>query len=319
MSRYKRTIMVIDDERDIVSILSKYLSDKGYLVHSLTGGMAAAAEAAKIVPDLILLDVKMPGKDGYQVKAELNENQLTANIPVIFLSSSISTHDKVTGLKLRADDYVTKPFDILELLARIDTALTRRKHYEDISMKDELTGLPNVNFFKKELSIAFKMAKRYGRIFSVGFIDINHFKEINDTYGHQAGDAVLKEAARRMGLTLRSPDVLTRYGGDEFCMIMREASVEKAQIALTRLKKGFEGSLFSVLNGNEEFPLSISVGMATYSSSLSSEDQLMALADENMYRNKNRAAAGHKSAAQNNSKPLAQRASAAESTVNGCG
>lgn len=286
--------MIIDDETDIVSILSKYLSDNGYLVHMITNAMTASAEAARVLPDLIILDVKMPGKDGYCVKAELNENQLTVSIPVIFLSSSVSTQDKITGLRLRADDYVTKPFDIRELLARIDTALNRRQHYEDISMKDELTGLPNVHFFKRELSIAFKMAKRYERTFSVGFIDINRFKEINDTYGHLTGDVVLKEAAKRMGLTLRSPDVLTRYGGDEFCMIMREASEEKAQIALSRLKNGFEAGLFQTLNGDKEFPLSISVGAATYSRDLLNEDQLLALADESMYRSKMRTAAGRK-------------------------
>ncbi len=279
--------MVIDDEKDIVSILNKYLSDEGYLVHSVYDANIAAAEAAKVIPDLIVLDVRMPGKDGYEVKAELNRNPITANIPVIFLSSSVSTLDKITGLRLRADDYVTKPFDVLELLARIETALNRRKCYEEISMKDELTGLPNANFFKKELAIAFNMAKRYRRVFTVGFIDINRFKKINDDFGHLTGDCVLREIAKRMGVTLRKPDVLTRYGGDEFCMIIQEASEEQAAIALNRLKHRVEGNLFEGHNGDKPFPVSISVGMVTYSDQFSNVEELMALADENMYRNKN--------------------------------
>jgi len=292
LSHNKRTILVIDDEKDIISILSKYLSDEGYLVHTLTGGNKAAQAAARIVPDLIVLDVKMPGKDGYRVKAELNQNQVTANIPVIFLSSSVSTLDKITGLRLRADDYVTKPFDILELLARIDAALNRHEHYEEISMKDELTGLPNANFFKKELAIAFNMAQRYKRIFTVGFIDIDRFKEINDTFGHLTGDCVLREVAKRMELALRSPDVLTRYGGDEFCMIMREATEEKARVALNRLKTGVEENLFQGRNGDGKFPVSVSVGMVTYNNNFTSVEEMIALADENMYRSKNENAAG---------------------------
>ncbi|MBN1688549.1 MAG: diguanylate cyclase [Candidatus Omnitrophica bacterium] len=286
LSLHKGTIMVVDDEKDIVSIMIKYLSDEGYLVYAVSEGDSAAGEAAKIVPDLIILDVKMPVKDGYQVKTELNQNPLTANIPVIFLSSSVSTLDKITGLRLRADDYVTKPFDVLELIARIDTALSRRKHYEKISMKDELTGLPNSYHFKKELGIAFNMAQRYGRIFTVGFIDINRFKEINDNFGHLTGDCVLREVAKRMEMTLRNPDVLARYGGDEFCIIMREASPEQAQVVLNRLKTRVEGNPFAGLDGDREFLVSISVGMVTYNDKFSSAEELIGLADRNMYRDK---------------------------------
>ncbi|HLD49951.1 MAG TPA: diguanylate cyclase [bacterium] len=287
MSPNQKTILVVDDERDLAFILSKFLSDEGYLVHIVCDGDAAAAEAAKVIPDLIVLDVKMPGKDGYQVKAELNQNPVTANIPVIFVSANVSTLDKIKGLRLRADDYMTKPFEILELLARIDAALDRRKYYEEISMRDELTGLPNAHFFKKELAIAFSMAKRYGRIFTVGFIDVDRFKEINDTFGHQTGDRVLREVAKRMGLALRNPDILTRYGGDEFCVIIREATGEKAQVALNRFKNGVEENLFQGLNGDGKFPVSVSIGMVTYSDSFSSVEELMAMADANMYRNKN--------------------------------
>ena len=282
----KRTIMVIDDEKDIISILNKYLTDEGYLVRIVCDARSAVAEATKIVPDLILLDVKMPGMDGYQVKTELNKNHVTANIPVIFLSSSVSTMDKITGLRLRADDYVTKPFDILELLARIDAALNRRKRYEEISMKDDLTGLPNANFLKRELAVTFKMAKRYGRIFTVGFIDINDFKKVNDNFGHLTGNTVLQEVAKRMELAVRKPDVLTRYGGDEFCIIMREATGDMAEVALKRLKSCVEGSLFRGRTGDENFPVFLSIGMVTYNDSYANEDELMERADENMYRNK---------------------------------
>jgi len=118
-------ILVIDDERDMVAILKKYLTDAGYQV-SLPGNvMESAAEAARILPDLILMDVKMPFKDGYQIKAELNQNEKTADIPVIFLSSSVSDLDRKKGAALKADCYVTKPLDIKDLLAKVSAALKR--------------------------------------------------------------------------------------------------------------------------------------------------------------------------------------------------
>ena len=155
-----------------------------------------------------------------------------------------------------------------------------------ISMEDELTGLPNARFFKKELENAFTMAKRYGHVFTVGFIDIDRFKSINDKFGHLTGNDVLREAAKRMESALRKPDLLTRYGGDEFCMIVREADHDRAAVALDRLKKRVEGNLYEGHENKETFPVSISVGMVTCDDKITSLDELMELADKSMYRSK---------------------------------
>lgn len=284
----KDTVLVVDDEPDIVAVLRKRFSDAGYSVCSAYGGTEAIAKAKEMEPDLIVLDIMMPGTDGIEVKKQLNQDETTAHIPVIFLTAKISTADKVEGLRLRADDYVTKPFDLEELLARVDAALSRRKRYETLSMMDALTGCPNADYFKKELAIAFNLAKRYHRKFSVEVVDIDDFKKINDTFGHQAGDDILRAVAERMKHVLRKSDVLTRYGGDEFALILREDDQEQAAIALRRLKNEVEGKIFTVGNEKENIPVSLSIGGVTYADGFSNEAELFELADRNMYQDKRR-------------------------------
>ena len=124
---------------------------------------------------------------------------------------------------------------------------------------------------------------------------LNRFKEINDNFGHLTGDYVLRETAQRMGLVLRKPDLQVRYGGDEFCMIMHEATQEQAEVAISRLKLKVEGTLFEGLNGDGKIPVSISVGTVTYNDNFTNVEELMALADKNMYKNKNTSAPDKKS------------------------
>ncbi len=282
----KPRILLVDDEPSIVKMLAARLQANGYDIVSAEDGLKGLEVVKKERPDLIILDVVMPQLNGMQMKSELNKGEITASIPVIFLSAKASTENKVEGLRLWADDYVTKPFDAEELLARVDSVLSRRKYYEEVSMKDALTGLPNANFFRKQLAITFDMARRYGRIFSLGFIDIDHFKEINDTFGHVAGDSVLREIGKRMQSVMRKSDIFARYGGDEFGIILQEATEEQSNIALARLKNVVEEKPYTRPDGGEKILISISAGLATYDSNFSSELKLFESADKNMYQDK---------------------------------
>lgn len=270
-----KTILVVDDEPDILMVTSKRLEVSGYEVMTARNYAEALDSARKKTPDLILLDVMMPGIDGFEVKERFNKDASLADIPVIFLTAREAMQDKMKGFKLGIDDYITKPYDPRELLARVDSALKRREHYVEISMTDGLTGLYNIHFFKKQIKEFFAIAKRYKQVFSLALIDVDGLKKTNDTCGHIAGDRVLKNLSAAAKKVLREADIITRYGGDEFAVILPNVNESQAKTAMERLKSEI---------GSETF--SISVGIAEYKDSFKSEDELFALADAMMYDDK---------------------------------
>ncbi len=283
-----KKILVADDEADILWFLTKKLTRAGYNVHTISDSTYVIPAVREVLPDLILLDILMPGIDGMELKRKLNNNPDTISIPVIFVTAKNMVSDKVEGLSLGIDDYITKPFNSQELLARIDSALKRRQVYEDIFMSDGITGLPNVHFFKKQIRVFFHMAKRYRNIFSLAVIDINDFKMINDAFGHQAGDFVLRKVAEVMRGCLRKADIITRYGGDEFAVILLGTDLMGARLAMDKVSRNIERQKFSYGKSGCQIPVSVSVGIAVYSNKMDSEAQLFELADTNMYKNKRR-------------------------------
>ncbi|MCM8775410.1 MAG: diguanylate cyclase [Candidatus Omnitrophica bacterium] len=282
----KGIILVVDDEQDIAVILKKRLSDAGYSVNIAQGGQEALNKAGEILPDLIILDVMMPEMDGLEVKAHLNEDPLTAHIPVIFLTAKASVQDKVAGFRLRGDDYVVKPFDTEELLARVDVVIHRKKGYEMLSMQDGLTGLANASYFQKQLEVYFAMAKRYRRVFCLAMIDIDDFKKINDIYGHHMGDQVLKEIAERIRSVFRAVDITARYGGDEFAVILQENDEDQASVALSRLKTCIEREPFSIGNQGKKIQVTVSAGIAAYENHFTAASEIFESADKKMYLEK---------------------------------
>lgn len=282
----KETILIVDDEPGIVSILEKRLTHTGYTVEIARNGKQAVAKVLDVMPDLIVLDVMMPEGDGMQVKAELNKDKATAAIPVIFLSAKSSLEDKVKGLCMMADDYVVKPFEFEELLFRIRNAVNRRKYYEKISTMDYLTALPNLHFFKKQLLIAFSMARRYHSIFSLALFDIDSLKAVNDSYGHAAGDGVLQKMADTMKHIFRKSDVVARYGGDEFVVLFHNTDGERVKLAVDRLRETMHQEPYAVKGTDAKIEILFSHGIATYHENMSNETELFELADRNMYEHK---------------------------------
>ncbi|RKY40960.1 MAG: hypothetical protein DRP85_07500 [Candidatus Makaraimicrobium thalassicum] len=284
----KKRILIVDDEKDFLNVLDARLSNAGYLVFKATGSERIFERIEEAAPELILLDIMMQGRDGMQVKTDLNRNKSTAGIPVIFLTAKTNISDKIKGLQLGADDYITKPFNNEELLARIESALSRRDFYRGISMTDGLTGLYNVSFYKREIPLFFNIAKRYKKVFSLAMIDIDRFKHINDTYGHAAGDFILKKFSVIAKETFRTADTVIRYGGDEFAVIMPETDYEQASAAIERLKSKINGKVFRFLDIQVELTFSVSAGIATYDDSFTSESRMFELADSRLYEDKGR-------------------------------
>ncbi|MFA5271860.1 MAG: diguanylate cyclase [Candidatus Omnitrophota bacterium] len=279
-------ILIIDDEPDNLTLTAQRLKISGYDVLGATNYTEAINLIRNKNPNLILLDVMMPDVDGFEVKNRLNKDISTASIPVIFLTAKNTLEDKINGLKLGVDDYITRPYVPEELVARIDSVLRRRKFYEDLSMTDGLTGLYNVYYFKKQIKTFFSIAKRYNQIFSLAIIDIDDFKKINDTYGHIVGDCVLKILSSVSKKVLRTADIITRYGGDEFAIILPSVNEDQAAIAMSRLKDDINGKSFVCKDYDVNISFSISVGVAQYQHSFKNEDELFELVDTRMYGDK---------------------------------
>jgi two-component system cell cycle response regulator len=255
------------------------------------------------VPDLILLDVVMEDIDGFAVCRWLKVNSDTRDVPVIMLTVRTSLSDRVTGLNIGADDYLSKPFEDQELEARIFAALRVKASQSELRLRnqqleamlhsveamaitDPLTGLFNRRRFADVLKREFAVTRRYRNTLSCLLIDLDHFKQINDRFGHDAGDQVLKEAARRIVGSLREVDLAARYGGEEFAVLLPHTSKTDARIVAERLLSNLRKQEFKF--GSEVVRVTASVGCAGNSDVASgAADDLVKAADVALYEAKN--------------------------------
>lgn len=224
------TVMIVDDSLLIRAVVRAGLQAEGYHVMQAEDGESALEQCQLHPPDVILLDIVMPGLDGYQVLAALKADPGLNHIPVVFLTARTSMVDVVAGLRAGAHDYLKKPFEPEELLARVGSAIhvkqlqdQLREHnalLAEVSRTDSLTGIPNRRHLDHELARAHADASRHHDPMGLLLLDIDHFKNVNDTFGHPAGDAVLREFARRLGNELRVGDIAGRWGGEEFLVIL---------------------------------------------------------------------------------------------------
>ncbi|MBN2532721.1 MAG: diguanylate cyclase [Spirochaetales bacterium] len=285
MENRKEKIFIAEDDERISKLIIRRLENEGYEVYTAVNGRDALTRIQEVLPDLIILDISMPELDGYQVKQELSKQKHTANIPVIYLTARVDLDDKVKGLNLGADDYITKPFKKEELLARIEAILRRKRYYEYLALHDNLTGLFNRTYFYQQFTQFFNMAERYKNIFSLIFIDINKFKKINDTHGHKTGDTALKLLSGMMQENLRKSDIISRYGGDEFAVILPYTVQARAEEMAHRLADVVKKIKIPVTD-SMEIRMSISIGIVEYSPEYKNADQMLEVADKRMYEYK---------------------------------
>lgn len=236
-------ILLVDDHSDIRDLLRLHLSMEGHEIQEAGNGREAVDIAGKDCPDVMILDVMMPEMNGFEALEHIRANPAYAAVYVIMLSAKGEIKDKVSGLDTGADAYLTKPFQPEELKAQVRAGLRTVENRRQ-AMYDGLTGLFNRRAFDDMLQRELASAERYGRPLSVVMIDLDHFKAVNDTYGHDAGDAVLKDLAELLRSASRPSDLPCRWGGEEFAWLLPETNLEGGVLAAERLRTAVEAHTF---------------------------------------------------------------------------
>lgn len=256
-------ILIVDDSQPIHTLVKARLADEPVELISAYDGESAIHLAGELQPDLVLLDVDMPVQDGFEVCRRLKSTPDTLAIPIIFLTGAASTEEKIKGLELGAVDYITKPFDPAELRARVRATL-RTKYLMDLlakkAMIDGLTGLWNRAYFEQRFSQESSSAIRAGRPLSLVITDVDHFKSVNDAFGHPAGDDVLRGVAQTIQEQCRTEDVVCRYGGEEFVIIAPNISIEGAHALAERIRLAVASR--AVVRRSGEIRVTCSFGVA---------------------------------------------------------
>lgn len=237
-------LLAIDDSELIHRLLRLRLQNERIEMHSATGSAEGLRMAREVRPDVILLDVDMPQMDGFEVITRLKADPDTQDIAVIFVSAANDPGNRVRGLDLGAVDFITKPFDIVELKARLRSALRVQHLIQILAQKaqiDGLSGLWNRTYFDQRLAAEFSEAVRYGRPLSLVLADIDHFKGANDRFGHLFGDVVIERFASILSGG-RVSDIACRYGGEEFAIILPNTALAEAIEVTERYRQQFEAT-----------------------------------------------------------------------------
>ncbi|HEX4384674.1 MAG TPA: diguanylate cyclase [Myxococcales bacterium] len=285
--RGRPLVLVVEDDEDARMVLTELLRPR-YDVDAVGDGETALKRAAELKPDLILLDLFLPGMDGFGALTGLRRNSKTADTPVIFLSAQGDAETKSQGLSLGAADYLAKPFSEQELMARVDRTLkltAQKEHYRALAQTDGLTGLPNFRSFHARLEEEVARATRYGHPLACAMVDLDGLKGINDKMGHAAGNRAIVALADAVREELRDTDFAARYGGDEFVVLLSQTNEAQAALFAERLRK-------RLIETSERagLPVRGSIGVAAVSSdeleTPDASEDLLRRADEALYRAK---------------------------------
>jgi diguanylate cyclase (GGDEF)-like protein len=295
VTEQKFTIGIVDDDAAIRRLVRLFLARAGYDTIECTTGGEARQKLTAIPWDLAILDRKLPDMDGLELCAELKSKAEFRSRYIIMLTGEADQEDKIEGLELGADDYITKPFNYPELLARVRAGkrivdlqkelMETNRRLELLSITDGLTKLNNHRHFQDELARAFEESQRYDRPLSLAMIDIDFFKKVNDTYGHAVGDEVLKAVSRLYKDSVRSTDLVARYGGEEFAVMMPETELNDGASFAEKIRSLIESTAIDTQAG--PLKVTVSIGVASVPlSRVQNSKELIVAADKALYRAK---------------------------------
>ena len=288
MHAFSNDILIVDDTPENLTVLRQMLTEEGYRVRPALSGEIALKAVQADIPNLILLDVMMPGMDGFEVCTKLKSEAGTRDIPIIFISALVETEDKVKGFQAGGVDFITKPFHAAEVLARVETHLTLRnmqlrlldeieerkraetaleeanKELDQLASMDGLTKIANRRQFDRHLQQEWKRLRREQVPIALILCDIDYFKRYNDTYGHVAGDKCLQQVAQGIRRAVKRPaDLVARYGGEEFVVILTNTDIDGAVKVAEEIKKEIGKLEIPHVQSEVGRHLSISMGVSS--------------------------------------------------------
>lgn len=285
-------VLVVDDSPVNLQVVGTTLDEIGYSTTFANNGFQAIERFKSARPDLVLLDMMMPDMDGLEVCNILKAAD--PDVPIIFLTASHEPEHLLKAFEQGAVDYVTKPFNKPELAARVKNHLMLRYAFNELKIAlnemerlaktDGLTGLLNRRSLLEIAEQEFARAQRYNRSLSVLILDIDHFKRINDTYGHPIGDVVIQTVASILNETLREADSVGRYGGEEFVVVLPETTLEQASEVAERIRDQVAKKLIS--NDFRNLQVTISIGISALKTETHTIDEMLQRADKALYQAK---------------------------------
>ncbi|OIO64603.1 MAG: hypothetical protein AUJ47_03765 [Candidatus Marinimicrobia bacterium CG1_02_48_14] len=283
-----RRIILIEDDANFISILKYHLTSAGFEVEGITSDEAINPGAGQFRPDLVICDLVMP-VPGMDILATIKSNPRFRQIPFIFVSASKDHQDKISAYLSGADDYLEKPLHFPELIAKITGMFKRLDVIQQDIYRDPMTNLYNRRFLDQELPRQLSFHQRHDQKMIIGILDIDHFKFVNDTYGHQVGDIILENFAKVILETVRASDYVIRYGGEEIVVLFINSEMQGSKATLERLLEQLANNpLHTIADNQNNTPIyiSFSAGLAEFPIQGENGDQLLKEADKALYEAK---------------------------------
>lgn len=274
-------IQIIDDDVSMLIFLKDILEENGWMVITNTDPEKATKQYFDMQPDCLILDVQLPFKTGFQILDDIQQHNEKYFIPKIMISIQNDKESRLKAYKMGADDFIGKPIDVEEFLAKMDRHLHRKRLFDQSVLIDELTQVYNRRFFEDSITRYFQDFRRTKQGFTIAVLDLDRFKSINDTHGHLMGDQVLMEFAKFLKQSIRSSDMVFRYGGEEFVIIFPRASNDDVERLLNQMIKNFSTVLFT--SKDQTFSVTFSAGIYTVEEEAVTPESAFKSADRSLY------------------------------------
>lgn len=276
-------VLIVEDSLSLAEHYSLILQKAGMETTVVTEPMKALDALIELKPELILMDIYMPVCNGMELAAIIRQQEAYVNIPIVFLSSETRMDKQLAAMRLGGDDFLTKPIEPEYLISSVAARAQRHRALRSLMVRDSLTGLLNHTALLEQLDTEISRAERKITPLIFAMLDIDHFKSVNDTYGHPMGDRVLKSLSHLLKKRLRKTDIVGRYGGEEFALVLPETKKEDAVKVLNELREGF--SHVNHFHGDKEFTVTFSCGIAVFPDFFEAQ-KLVDAADKALYQAK---------------------------------